>query len=122
MNLQQRIDAFVTLGRFLAQFVSPIEDHTTTEQAKVYSKDSSGVDTAIFYEKMIQALQDAHHQNTWFTYDNLAFSCKSWSEALTQENLTNWISNYTISKVDTSKTIAIVMAGNIPFICTALRS
>ena len=45
MNLQQRIDAFVTLGRFLAQFVSPIEDHTTTEQAKVYSKDSSGVDT-----------------------------------------------------------------------------
>jgi hypothetical protein len=116
MNLQQRIDAFVTLGRFLAQFVSSIEDHTTTAQAKVSSNDSSGVDTAIFYEKMIQTLQDAHHQNTWFTYDNLAFSCKSWSEALTQENLTNWVSNYTISEVDTPKTIAIVMAGNIPLV------
>ncbi|MEZ8002675.1 MAG: acyl-CoA reductase, partial [Patiriisocius sp.] len=116
MNLQQRIDAFVKLGSFLGQFVSPLEDHTTAAQAKVSSNDSSGVDNAIFYEKMIQTLQDAHHQNTWFTYDNLAFSCKSWSEALTQENLTNWVSNYTISEVDTPKTIAIVMAGNIPLV------
>ena len=97
MNLHQRIDAFVTLGRFLAQFVSPIEDHTNTAKLKL-STWIHQVDAAVFYEQMIQTLQDAHHQNTWFTYDNLAFSCKSWSEALTQENLTNWVSTILLVK------------------------
>ena len=116
MNLDQRIDAFVTLGRFLAQFVSPIDDNTNTLQDKALTVDSSLPDTAVFCERMIQTLQDAHHQNTWFTYDNLAFSCKSWSDALTKENLTNWVSNYAIDEVNSPKTIAVVMAGNIPLV------
>ena len=116
MNLQQRIDAFVKLGSFLAQFVSPIQDHINTPKTSVSTMDSSALDHAFFYQQMIQTLQDAHHQNTWFTYDNLAFSCKSWSEALTQENLFNWTSSYAISEEDSPKTIAIVMAGNIPLV------
>ena len=116
MNLDQRIDAFVTLGRFLAQFASPIEDSTNSLPSEAHSVDLSLPDAAVFFERMIQTLQDSHHQNTWFTYDNLAFSCKSWSDALTKENLTNWVSRYTISEVKSPKTIAIVMAGNIPLV------
>ncbi len=116
MNLHQRIDAFVKLGSFLTQFVSPLQDHKNTSKTSVSTMDSSALDHALLYEQMIQTLQDAHHQNTWFTYDNLAFSCKSWSEALTQENLINWVSSYTIGEVDSPKTIAIVMAGNIPLV------
>ena len=116
MNLDQRINAFVMLGRFLAQFASPIKVKNNIPEPTAFHADSSLPDAAVFFEQMEQALEDAHHQNKWFTYDNLAFSCKSWGDALTKENITNWVTPYAIGNVASTKTVAIVMAGNIPLV------
>lgn len=104
MQLQERINAFVTLGRFLGQFAS---------------KDS-GKDTAIpknsdFYNGMLQRLELARNHNGWFTMENLYFACESWSETLTEENINTWLSNYTITNRN-PKTVAIIMAGNVPLV------
>ncbi len=116
MNLQERIDAFVHLGAFLAQFTLPLESQTNSMKPEVSNKDTSVLYNDSFYDKMEHTLVASHHDNNWFTYDNLAFSCKSWSEALTHEQLSKWLSNYTILEEQDPKTIAIVMAGNIPLV------
>lgn len=92
MQLQQRINAFVQLGRFLNEL----------------SLASDG-------SEMSQQLQLAKDNNGWFTEDNLKFACKSWSVALSEENLKQWLSAYSINKREI-RTIAIVMAGNVPLV------
>ena len=105
MTLQERINVFIELGKFLKQFVS-----------ETPQKDNSVLQNDLYFEEMLQTLHSAHHENTWFTSDNLAFACKSWSEALTQKQLTQWMSSYNISEEKNPKIIAIVMAGNIPLV------
>lgn len=106
MQLEQRIYAFTELGKFLSQFSSEI----STKRSGITNNDS-------FYDEMLATLTTGYLNNNWFTKDNLAFACKSWSEALTKENLQQWISKYKILETNTaSKTIAIVMAGNIPLV------
>ena len=60
-------------------------------------------------------LKEAKSFNSWFTFDNLELSLKNWSNQLKKENLKNWISSYNINN-DNNKTIAIIMAGNIPIV------
>jgi hypothetical protein len=60
-------------------------------------------------------LKEAKSFNSWFTHENLKLSLKNWSNQLKKRNLENWISNYNISN-DNNKTIAIIMAGNIPIV------
>ena len=105
MQLQQRINAFVHLGAFLGQFTS-----------EVPVKDASVRNNEAFFEGMIATLTKAQNLNTWFTEDNLQFACKSWSEALTKEQLERWLTPYKISVESSQKTVAIVMAGNIPLV------
>lgn len=87
MQLQQRINAFIALGKFKSSEAVELEDIITVASA----------------------------HNGWFTQDNVRFALKNWSEALSEANLQKWLSNYTISEGD-PKTIAIVMAGNIPLV------
>nr|WP_232780586.1 acyl-CoA reductase [Capnocytophaga cynodegmi] len=67
------------------------------------------------FEKFKETLKLAEQQNGWFTLENLQFACKSWAEALTEENLKKWLEKYDFSKV-TPKKVAIIMAGNIPLV------
>ena len=60
-------------------------------------------------------LKEAKSFNSWFTHENIKLSLKNWSNQLKKRNLENWISNYNISN-DNNKTIAIIMAGNIPIV------
>lgn len=105
MTLQERIEAFVHLGNFLKQFASEIP-----------TKDSAVLHNIPFYDEMQKALHSAYHENTWFTADNLAYACKSWSDALTEASLKEWTSSYDISANIEPKNVAIVMAGNIPMV------
>jgi len=92
MQLQQRINAFQNLGAFLASITSAKEDQHLQEivaKASIY--------------------------NSWFTEKNVLFALNSWSEALSEENITKWLSGYTISDTE-PKTVAIIMAGNIPLV------
>ena len=111
-HIQHRIEAFVKLGTFLRKFVS--EAHETEKTAVL--KDFSTFNNQL---KLAEAA------NSWFTRESLLFALSQWGEALSKENLTKWLEAYN-SKISKPKTVAIVMAGNIPlvgfhdFICTLL--
>ena len=104
IEINNRIQAFVKLGEFLALFS---EDKDKTKQSKQFNED--------LVKGFKHQLKLAKENNGWFTQKNLTFALNQWSEALTEENLSKWISTYKIADVK-PKTIAIVMAGNIPLV------
>ena len=89
--LQQRINAFATLG----------------EQLGSLAKEKSEA-----YHTLIGT---ANAHNGWFTEENIVFALENWSSALTLENLTIWTDKYSFPE-NAPRTIAIVMAGNIPLV------
>ena len=58
----------------------------------------------------------AGHKNGWFTKENILFSLQNWSDALSKENLEKWVTNYTIDSNKNPKTVALILAGNIPLV------
>lgn len=104
MLQKTKITAFVELGKFLAQFSSLKSQAQETVLLNEYFFTS--------FEKLLD-LSQSH--NGWFTKEQVCFAVNSWSEALTDENLSKWLSNYDFSKVQ-PKTIGIILAGNIPLV------
>lgn len=95
MNLEQRIDAFSSLGNFIkAALVA--NDHELAQGLQ-------------------QAIQHSQHSNNWFTPENVRFALENWAKLLNKEKLTTWLSNYTL-KESSPKTIGLIMAGNIPLV------
>jgi len=97
MQLQQRINAISKLGTVLSTLNSDSGD-----------------------PEVISLLQLAKANNGWFTADNVDFACRNWSEALSEKNIAQWISSYDPEKFNSTdgdvKTVAIVMAGNVPLV------
>ncbi len=56
----------------------------------------------------------AKQHNPWFDQDNIAAAASAWSEQLRLENQSKWLEKYTVS--DNPSKVAIIMAGNIPFV------
>lgn len=104
MQLENRIKAFITLGKFIHQF----------SEEEAVKKDNIPLNDS-FFDDMKARLKLVKTYNGWFTEDNLQYALKSWSEALSEENIRQWISAYTITET-TPKTVALVMAGNIPLV------
>ncbi|MEX2349788.1 MAG: acyl-CoA reductase [Flavobacteriaceae bacterium] len=104
MTLTERKDAFVSLGKFLGQFV---------EKKPVKSDDVPLND--LFFDGMCHQIKLSEEHNAWFTQENIRFALKSWSTALTEENLDIWLSRYDIIETQPKK-VAIIMAGNIPLV------
>ncbi|WP_109301102.1 acyl-CoA reductase [Aquimarina sp. AU474] len=104
MVLNDRVRAFSELGNFLSQFKS-----TGYEQ----------VDTVLlnddFFDGMVNKIDSAVHYNGWFTKENVLFSLNEWGQALSKENLNDWLSPYSLKTI-TPKTIGAIMAGNIPLV------
>ncbi|WP_310991810.1 acyl-CoA reductase [Aequorivita marina] len=88
MQLKDKINAFIGLGNFMSQNEMTIDDST---------------------------LRKAEAENGWFTQENINFALKSWGKALSEENITRWLSGYKIQKTE-AKTIAVIMAGNVPLV------
>ncbi len=104
MNLEQRIEAFAKLGHFLRQFkVDKIEAHLNTESENA------------FFEAFKMQINRAQEFNGWFTKENVLKAIQSWGEALSEEHLKKWTSNYQFNDV-APKNVAIIMAGNIPLV------
>ncbi|AZA83339.1 acyl-CoA reductase [Chryseobacterium lactis] len=59
-------------------------------------------------------LKKSEIENPWFTVDNQKFALLQWSDLLTEENIKNWLKNYSISKI--SKRVGLILAGNIPLV------
>jgi hypothetical protein len=104
MKLESRIKAFAQLGSFLSQFTEAgVED-----QSDLFASDQH-------FERMQEAIQLAHVHNPWFSKTNVLYSLQSWSDLLTEAQLSSWLNPYKICSAG-SKTVAIVMAGNIPLV------
>jgi len=105
MNLSQRINAFSDLGDFFSQF------STEKIENKFNSKRNQ-----LFFDAFKMQIDRAWEINGWFTKENVLKSIESWAKALTKENLIKWTSEYDFSRVEQPKTVAVIMAGNIPLV------
>lgn len=104
MVLNQRKEAFIKLGLFLSQFST----EGVTKKEDILFND-------LFFDAFKMQISRAKEFNGWFNQENVLFSLESWSKALTNDNIEKWLSAYEINKT-TSKTVAIIMAGNIPLV------
>jgi hypothetical protein len=104
MDLNQRINSFAQLGTFLKQF-SP---------NRIQKTDDTELNN-LFFDVFKMQIERAEESNGWFTRDNVLKAFESWANALTKENLSKWTSVYSFNNTK-PKTIAIIMAGNIPLV------
>lgn len=104
MTLTKRKNAFIELGRFLSQFSL---DNSQQKESVQYNES--------FYDQMLELVQRSKSHNGWYTEEQVFFALGSWAEALTAENLDNWLSKYNLESVE-PKTVGLVLAGNIPLV------
>ncbi|WP_179319826.1 acyl-CoA reductase [Winogradskyella helgolandensis] len=104
MDLQQRINAFVKLGAFLNQF----KENEVIKNDTIEAND-------LFFDGFKHQLKLAQEHNGWFTKQNITFTLKNWSNALTNKNINQWVEQYNFNTLN-PQTIAIIMAGNIPLV------
>ena len=109
MNTDQKILAFETLGRYLAQFafVSFQEDHEV------------GLINDNFSKKTEAIIENTCHYNAWFTPEFIRLSFFGISSTLKAGNINKWLSLYS-EQLKTPKAkprdVGIIMAGNIPLV------
>ncbi len=104
MLLQKRIEAFSNLGNFLRQFSrEKIEQNTTV------------LHNELFFDAFKLQIKRAQETNGWFTNDNVLHATENLSKLLIKIDLNNWTSSYSLND-SKPKTIAIIMAGNIPLV------
>ena len=103
--LQSEIkSSFVELGNFLHQF--SVDGNV---------KSASVLQNDLFFDNFVSLIELSQSHNGWFTPEQVYFSIQAWAKALTDENLTQWLSNYDFSKIETKK-IGLILAGNIPLV------
>lgn len=112
MTLHQRINAFAHLGNFLSQFT----------RAGITQKDDV-LYNDLFFDGMQHQFKLASEHNGWFTRENILFAIEGWARMLTKAKLSAWLLRYesAFAKAEknsqhASKTVAVIMAGNIPLV------
>ena len=103
-SIQNRIEAFSKLGDSLSQF-----------STKGIEKKENIPFNELFFDGLKHQIKLAQENNSWFTKDNILNSLESWSKSLNYNNLNNFTNRVNLNKIN-RKTVAIVMAGNIPLV------
>ncbi|MBO0593816.1 acyl-CoA reductase [Cellulophaga sp. E16_2] len=101
----QRIKAFVKLGTFFREFC----DSANNMEDKYEHSTGS-------FNTLEDKIALAKHKNGWFTRENILFSFASWGQALTEVNLNSWLATYNFQENNSPKTVALILAGNIPLV------
>ena len=104
MLQKNKISSFVELGKFLAQF--SLDNSQLNHEVQHNDR---------FFDSFETLLAFSQSHNGWFTQEQVYFAVNSWAEALTDENLSKWLSNYDFSTIQ-PKTIGLILAGNIPLV------
>jgi hypothetical protein len=104
MTLTETKKALITLGKFLRQF------HLEQSQ-----RNDSVPFNDEFYESFLSLIALSQSHNRWFTQEQVYFALEQWADALTEENLDNWLSQYNLTDVG-PKTVGLILAGNIPLV------
>lgn len=105
MIFEQRKVSFIELGKILGQF----------EVKTPWPGFSSGL-TEEEYNNFSDLIVKVKHHNGWFTEDNVRKSLAALSDMLTTEKVNKWLGEYAFSETVEPKTIAIILAGNIPLV------
>lgn len=103
-TLDSRKNAFVALGKFLAQF-----------SGQQNQKDPDVLHNDLFFGPFLDLIQLSQSHNGWYTPGQVYFAVGSWAEALTLENLERWLSAYDLENIQ-PKTVGLILAGNIPLV------
>ena len=104
MTLETKKSVFIELGKFLSQF----SENTTLKNPAVLHNET-------FFDAFVDLIKLSQSHNGWYTPENVYFAIHSWVEALTEENLNHWLSNYAIP-IKEPKNVALILAGNIPLV------
>jgi len=104
MTLAHKKNIFTELGRFLSQF----SENESIKNPDVLKND-------LFFDGFSDLIALSQSHNGWYTPQQVHFAVRSWAEALTKENLDQWLSAYII-KEKQPKTIGLILAGNIPLV------
>lgn len=68
------------------------------------------------YDPFFEVIENARHQNGWFKKDACLMAIKAWGVALEADYISKWIGPYALTTQAQPKTIAVIMAGNIPLV------
>jgi hypothetical protein len=105
MLQNEKKQSFIALGRFLSQF----SEEENTQNESVLGND-------LFFEDFIKLIHLSQSHNGWYTPEQVYFAIKSWGAALTEENIDKWLSAYSFETAAKPKTVALILAGNIPLV------
>ena len=72
--------------------------------------------TSKFNLELSTVIDFVKQENQWFANESVLKAIAAWAELLDENNLRKWLSNYSYSKTIEPKTVAIIMAGNIPLV------
>ena len=97
-------ECFIELGKFLSQF--SLDNNI---------KNESVLQNDLFYDDFVALLALSQSHNGWFTQEQVYFAVNSWANALTKNNLNQWLSKYEFNTIQ-PKTIGLILAGNIPLV------
>lgn len=98
MSLEQKIKALAAVGNILYQFVQNENKNTPT------------------FLEFKNIIRYAEIKNPWFTKKNILYALEYWGKTLTYKNISDWMSRYKSVEAAFSKTIGLVLAGNIPMV------
>jgi hypothetical protein len=104
MTLETKKSVFVELGKFLKQF----SENNTIRKSDALHND-------LFFDDFEKLIHLSQSHNGWYTPEQVYFAIQSWANALTEENITKWISKYDFTEVK-PKNVALILAGNIPLV------
>lgn len=99
------IEAFVQLGRVMLHL----------GENNPWPGFSVGLSEAE-YNRLNEVPAEVVKINGWFTEENVRHSLRAWGQLLTEDKLSEWLKRYTTLPSVPEKTVAVVMAGNIPMV------
>ena len=99
-NLEKRINLFAELGKLFRDIHSNNLNSKYTDWIKIFN----------------ECISLSHKHNKWFTIKNYKEALLNLGTELERENLKKWLSKYNLEEKNSKKTVAIIMAGNIPLV------
>ena len=114
MSQKLKKNTAIALGNFLSQFKAD----GNVKNPTVLNNDLaslSSTSSRVFYDDFSDLILLSQSHNGWFTPEQVYFALQSWAEALTEDNLNEWLSKYDFSNVQ-PKTVGLILAGNIPLV------
>ncbi|MGE4514319.1 MAG: acyl-CoA reductase [Chryseobacterium sp.] len=97
MNIENKVLGLIELSRYISEFLA--------------KKNEDYNENDVDFELLIKK---SEIENPWFTVENQKFALRQWADLLTEQNINNWLKEYSISK--TSKRVGLILAGNIPLV------